>query len=241
MSRTKIYSFISLIIFPALVSAGVISLQNGTATFSQTCCGTHSPDLSVDGDLNNNGWAIATFGSSGDSSSGQTAVWETSTDFDAAQMDISLMQIFGTQHILGTFRFSVTSDDRSTFADGLDNGGDVTANWTVLTNPSVSGPAGVTFSTLSDSTVLVGGSTPETATYDVQYTGNFFNITGIRLEVIENASLPFNGPGRQPSNGNFVLSDLTVTSSGTPIPESSSYGLILSGVLGFMIIIIKLR
>ena len=33
-------------------------------------------------------------------------------------------------------------------------------------------------------------------------------ITGIRLEVLEDPSLPFNGPGRQPTNGNFVLTEL---------------------------------
>ena len=35
-------------------------------------------------------------------------------------------------------------------------------------------------------------------------------ITGVRLEAIEDASLPMDGPGMQATNGNFVLSELEV-------------------------------
>jgi hypothetical protein len=198
-----------------------VTLQNGTATFSQTCCtGPFTPDLSVDGDFSsvNKGWAIATFSGTGDATSSQTAVWETTTDVDATQLDFRMSQNFASPalHLIGRFRFSVTSDDRSTFADGLDSGGDVTANWTILTNPLISGPGGMTFASLGDNSILVGGSVPNTGIYDLQYSGNFLGITGLRLEVLEDFSLPFNGPGLQPINGNFVLSELEVSSSGSP-------------------------
>jgi hypothetical protein len=35
-------------------------------------------------------------------------------------------------------------------------------------------------------------------------------ITGVRLEALEDASLPMGGPGMQTINGNFVLSELEV-------------------------------
>ena len=39
---------------------------------------------------------------------------------------------FNAGHNLGNFRFSVTTDDRSTYADGLSTNGNVAATWTVL-------------------------------------------------------------------------------------------------------------
>lgn len=138
------------------------------------------------------------------------------------------------QHTIGRFRISVTTDARSLFADGLDTGGDVIADWTVLTSPVVNGTGGETFSLLGDNSSLVSGTLPNTSTYDVQFTGNFFSLTGVRLEVIEDPSLPFDGPGRFSTNGNFVLSEIQLDASGTPsiVPEPSTYALFFTMFLG---------
>ena len=189
-----------------------VTLQSGTATFSQGCAEGHTPDFSVNDDFfDRHGWAISRTCAAGDDTFYEVAVWETETDFSTTQINVRLHQNIENQHYLGRFRLSLTSDDRSTFADDLDNGGDVGATWTVLTSPVVSGPAGMTFTILGDDSILAGGLPPAaSAIYDIQYTGTYVDITGIRLEVLEDPSLPFNGPGLQPTNGNFVLSEIQV-------------------------------
>jgi hypothetical protein len=197
--------------------AGTVSIQNGTATFSQATdpiWGMHSPDFVYDNLFDYpNGWAIARFcpPDGTDSTNNETAVWETTADVNSDSIAFKMYFTYiGGQCLLGRFRFSVTSDDRSLFADGLDNGGDVTANWTVLSNASVQGPDGMIFTNLPDGSVLASGTIPLDGIYTVIYQNSTSNVTGFRLEAIEDPSLPDEGPGTSQANGNFVLSELTV-------------------------------
>lgn len=189
-----------------------VPMQQGTATYTQVlpACSSHTPDASVDGDvMSRNGWAISTDCHATDACTDQTAVWETVSDFSSSELHFLLHQNVENLHYMGRFRLSITSDDRSTFADDLDTGGDVTATWTVLASPEATGPAGMTFTVLGDGSILAGGSPPvSSALYEVRYRGAFFDVTGVRLEMIEHPSLPFDGPGLQPTNGNFVLSEI---------------------------------
>ena len=138
-------------------------------------------------------------------------------------------------HLLGRFRFSLTSDDRSTFADGLHTGGDVFANWTVLPNPTVSGPAGMSFTTLGDGSILAGGVTAAQGIYTVSYAIVVQDITGIRLEAFEDPSLPGgNGPGLFPVDGNFLLTEMTLDVPVTAVPEPSAAVLFGIGILGVL-------
>jgi ISXO2-like transposase domain len=98
-------------------------------------------------------------------------------------------------HLLGRFRLSVTTDNRSTYADGLTVGGNVTANWTLLQNLVVQGPSGMTFANLRDESVLAGGSVPGQGIYDVSAETDLTGITGIRPEVLKPPNLPAEGPG----------------------------------------------
>ncbi|MCP4106667.1 MAG: hypothetical protein GY749_14205 [Desulfobacteraceae bacterium] len=113
-------------------------------------------------------------------------------------------------YAIGRFRLSVTADDRSGFADGEDSDGDVEANWIVLTDPSVSLPSGMTSLVLDDDDSILIGGTVSNGIYEINYTTSVSQITGIRLEVIEDDSLPHKGPGLYNSNGNFVLSEFTL-------------------------------
>lgn len=57
-------------------------------------------------------------------------------------------------------------------------------------------------------------------------------ITGFRLEVLTDSSLPFNGPGRQPTNGNFVLTELVADARSEPtVPAAGPLGLVVMSLL----------
>jgi len=169
-----------------------------------------------------------------ESESAQTAVWETAVNLAAGDLTFTMHFLhFNPGHLLGRFRFSVTTDNRNTFADGLHTGGDVGANWSVLSSPIISGPAGMTFTTLGDQSILAGGITAAQGIYTVNYTTGISNITGIRLEALEDPSLPGgNGPGLFPSNGNFVLTEMIL--DGTIVPVPPSVLLFSTGLMGLI-------
>lgn len=196
----------------AVATTTTVTLQEGTATFSQElhCCNLNV-DEAVDGQVYDygasgtyNGWAIFDNGTTD-----QTAVWETASDVNASRLDFALYHTWDASHSLGRFRLSYTTDDRSTFADGLNSYGDVTANWTVFTGATISGTGGETFTVLGDNSILVSGNNPATTVYSVSFEGSFNGITGIRLEALSDVSLPDNGPGRG-GNGNFHLVEITL-------------------------------
>jgi hypothetical protein len=186
-----------------------VTLQNGTATFSEVS--NRTPREAVDNDFtdSNEGWSIL----NGSSTSAQTAVWETASDVDPGVVLFQLHFAFGTpDHTLGRFRLSVTNADRSTFADGLDRGGDVSAAWTVLANPVVvSDDPNMTFTVLPDHSVLAASpSGLSRVIYTVVAANTLSRTTGVRLEALEHPSLPGSGPGLDPSSGNFVLTELAM-------------------------------
>src|SRR5262245_7005260 len=186
--------------------ADLVDLQNPTATLSQS--GGWNVGAAVDRVVDSGaGWAVYDF-SIGRAES-ETAVFETGTDIGFAGGSILVFQLsqlnHNPQHTIGRFRLSVTTDDRSTFADGLANGGDVGADWMVLSPSMASATDGVLLETQYDNSILAKGVNPDHATYTITALTSLQNITGIRLEVLEDPSLPFNGPGRYPENGNFVL------------------------------------
>lgn len=198
-----------------LASAQPVVLQNATATFSQTFSGNFFASTMIDGSVTPNfgdGWAVFTNGTT----SPQTAALETAADLSAAAIIIDMAQVYGTSHTLGRFRFSVTTDDRATFCDGLQTGGDVGANWTVIEPSTFTVPDGVTVTLFGDGSLLIGGANPTTANYSGYFALPLGGITGLRLEVMADPSLPFDGPGRHPNNGNFVLTELSVTAVPSP-------------------------
>jgi hypothetical protein len=135
---------------------------------------------------------------------------------------------FGT-HTLGRFRISATEDDRSEFADGLNGGGDVTANWSVLDFDSfTSDNPGTSFTELADGSLLAAGASNAVEVYTLSAETPLRAITGFRIEMIEDPSLPgSNGPGRA-GNGNFVLLEFEVGHAPLAVPEPS--GILLAGI-----------
>lgn len=220
---------------------GPVALQNATATFSQTLGANFFASTMIDGSFGGGlgqGWAI--FNGSG--ALAQTAVFETVTDPGFAggtQLTFTLSQLYDSaQHTVGRFRISVTTDARTGFADGLQNGGDVTAAWTVLTPLSASGTNGPTLTILGDDSVLVSGTNANNSVYTVAATTALTGITGVRLEVLEDASLPGSGPGRQPANGNFVLTEFEVSADAV-VPEPATLSMWMGGML--VLVMARLR
>jgi hypothetical protein len=208
-----------LVINSASTTGAAIPLQNATATYSQASFGGQPIGQAIDGSLgDHNGWAIYEgptdcCGAIPGNTNSQIAVFETASDISSAggaSLTLTLQNSFyvGT-HGLGRFRLSATTDARSTFADGLATGGDVTAAWTVLAPLSANSTNGTTLSILGDDSILAGGANPVTSTYTVTAHTPLVGITGFRLEVLADGSFSDSGPGRN-SNGNFVLTEFQV-------------------------------
>ena len=221
------------------VPATPVGLQFATATLSQSCGGSWVVSRAIDTNPVT-GWAIYENASCGslEFTFNQTAAFETVTNIvDAAPgqpvvLEISLFsggfQGNVAPHSLGLFRLSVTGDGRSTFADGLQTGGDVGANWVVLTPESMIatatnnmgvaiGGAAPTLTVQPSGAILADGASPEYVRYTIRAASPLPLVTGLRLQVIDDngvssavsLGLPTGGPGRA-INGNFVLRDLSI-------------------------------
>ena len=83
---------------------------------------------------------------------------------------------------------------------------------TARSRPNGNREAGATLSKLADGSLLSGGKRPEKDTYTVIAPTDVQGITGLRLEVLTDDSLPHKGPGRQ-DNGNLHLNEFTVTAA----------------------------
>jgi len=81
--------------------------------------------------------------------------------------------------------------------------------WTVLEVETITSAGGATFTKQPDGSILVGGMNPPTDSYTLTAKTMLKGITGVRLEVLADPSLPVSGPGRTP-NGNFVLNEFWV-------------------------------
>ena len=218
-------------------NAAPVALQYATATYSQP--GGWGPGNTIDGNFNT-AWAIARCESTtscfNTRADAQTIVWETKNNLTVnatTPLEFRLDHHVGfaaPDHNLGRFRLSYTTDDRSLFADGAETGGDVTANWELIDPVSISSMSGETFTILSDSSVLVSGGSNLYSTYRIAATLAAVGITGFRLEALKDSSLPFGGPGRQATNGNFTLSEFSIT----PVPLPATAWLIGSGLLALL-------
>jgi hypothetical protein len=86
--------------------------------------------------------------------------------------------------------------------------------WTVLVPELCISSNGATLKILSDGSVLSTGNRPETDTYTISGIVPISGATAIRLEVLNDSSLPHDGPGRQ-DNGNLHLTEFRVNLAGS--------------------------
>jgi hypothetical protein len=78
--------------------------------------------------------------------------------------------------------------------------------WVPLEVVAVEAAAG-TLARQPDGSILAGGKNSGPETYTVTAKTKLAGITAVRLELLTDPSLPQKGPGRAPTNGNFVLSE----------------------------------
>jgi hypothetical protein len=203
-----------------------ITLGNTAATITQ---GGFSVDQTINGITGtfSEGWAP--------NHSASIAVWETLQDVVLprdSRLRFRLIQDYPfTTHTIGRFRLSYTTDARSEFADGVQNGGDVSANWNVLVPESVTATNVAQFSILEDGSILAGNATPVTV-YDFVAVAPAAAITGFRLEVLEHPSLPSNGPGFA-GNKNLVLTEFRVSAEIPPATGHTLLSFDIDGIADF--------
>src|SRR4029077_18905684 len=95
---------------------------------------------------------------------------------------------------------------------------EATTPWQVLEPESFVSANGATLTKQLDGCVLSHGERPEKDTYTLSFSAPAGKLTGLRLEILSDDSLPKKGPGRQ-DNGNLHLSEIQVLAGpkdGTP-------------------------
>ena len=80
--------------------------------------------------------------------------------------------------------------------------------WSALIPQTFLSEEGATLQRAADDALLATGAVPEKDTYVITAQTDLAKITAVRLEVLTDETLPKKGPGRQPLNGNFHLSEL---------------------------------
>ena len=90
--------------------------------------------------------------------------------------------------------------------------GEEALRWKVIkpSDQNLASEGGATLSLLDDGSILASGKNSDRDAYRITINEQLEQIKAIRLEVIPDPSLPKNGPGRYPGNGNFNLSKFHV-------------------------------
>jgi hypothetical protein len=92
--------------------------------------------------------------------------------------------------------------------------------WTTIQPDQTTSSFGATFAKQPDGSVFVEGPLA-LGTNTVTFNTDLEGITGLRIEALADDRLPGRGPGRSPSNGNFVLSELRVTAAPKSDPSKA--------------------
>jgi len=94
------------------------------------------------------------------------------------------------------------------------------AGWQALDPLGHSSEGGAEFEKLDDLSLLLTGESPSLDTYTITAQTEETGIRAIRLQALTHESLTRNGPGRA-HNGNFVLSQFTVTAAPLDDPDAA--------------------
>ena len=175
-----------------------VELKNAKATFEQK--GFRVANVLADDSA---GWAIHP-----KTHMAQSATFETAVPLSLkgrTRLAFTLKHAAIANFNLGRFRLSVTPDARVGRA----------SKWTQLAPASATSAGGATLRITADNSILAGGKNPDHDTYSVVARTSLRRVTGFRLEVLTDATLPETGPGRDRlaapgTRGNFVLTSFKV-------------------------------
>ena len=90
------------------------------------------------------------------------------------------------------------------------------ADWPVLDIVEMRSAGGATFTKTNDNSIIVGGTNAPNDVYTIVARTGLKHLSGLRLEVMPDASLPKKSLGRHP-NGSFVLTSFGVAVADQPI------------------------
>ena len=90
---------------------------------------------------------------------------------------------------------------------------DEMVRWVPVNAARLSSRKGTKLEAKKDGSILASGDNPGTDTYILTIESGFDGLSGLKLEVLPDPSLPRNGPGRA-GNGNFVLSEIVARLEG---------------------------
>ena len=93
--------------------------------------------------------------------------------------------------------------------------------WQVVKPDAVVSRDGATLTVQADGSVLSGGKAPDRDVSTATFTSELKAVTGLRVEVLTDDTLPHKGPGRQ-DNGNLHLSEVRVTAAPKDKPEQAA-------------------
>ncbi len=211
-----------------------LTFGKGETTFSQE---NYPIAAAIDGNLNT-GWGIAgdPAGIGGDREA--TFYFAEALDLPAATtIELRLEQQLGNRHTLGNFRLDAISvpvpDETKSeearraeyfekeFAAWADATVARSQPWTPLTPLEMSAEKHTTLVRLEDDSILATGDLPNNDIYTLSLRTDARDISGIRLEVLPDESLPGGGPGRGVilSEGDFLLTGIKVSAAPWYHPE----------------------
>jgi hypothetical protein len=90
--------------------------------------------------------------------------------------------------------------------------------WLTLEPTSLSATGGAKLTRQPDGSILASGKNANQSIYTIVAATDLTDITGVRLEVLPDDSLPSRGPGRAP-DGNFVLTEIEVSAAPKADPK----------------------
>lgn len=198
-----------------------MTFSSAQATFHQTFDRDWNPAEMIDGTLSGfNGWAIYRNNGGGDQTLSESALFTLQNALASGPQSLTftISQNYDQQHLLGDFSLGYTTDASPTLASAE----------TLFTINGASSLNGSTFTFPTTGNILVGGAIPNTDVYTIEAgVDSATPITGIFLNAINDPAngLPTGGPGRQPNNGNFVISEFQATSVAA-VPEPGSIALL---------------
>jgi mono/diheme cytochrome c family protein len=94
-------------------------------------------------------------------------------------------------------------------------------SWPFLDVVEMRSAGGATFTKTNDHSIIVGGTNAANDVYTIVARTSLKHLSGLRLEVLPDASLPKKSLGRHP-NGSFVLTAFEVSVAGEPITFSKA-------------------